>query len=194
MARIFKRNKRWWLDYTDHRGKRVRIAASSDKSVAQTMLGKAIRNVEKLKAGVLQAEKTRRALSVEECKALLATAPAKRRLVYLFLIYTGLRRAEARSLTWAHLHLSGVNPHVELPASFTKSGRPERVPLVPLLAEELQAARNGDAAPSDRVFYAIPEMPTFRRDLKRAGIEETDARGRSVVLHSLRHSLATMVG
>lgn len=36
-------------------------------------------------------------------------------------------------------------------------------------------------------------MDVFRADLAAAGIEEVDARGRRVVLHSLRHSLATML-
>ncbi|UCD76077.1 MAG: site-specific integrase [Phycisphaerales bacterium] len=301
MARIFKVKNTWRLDYIDHNGKRVRRVASTDKDVAQSMLGEALRDVERLKAGLIQAdprdakrpitdhvreylreletcgrnrkyrynickrlekaiadrswevvadctpqsirdhlgeliadgrtaktvnqhradlsaffrwcvqrgrlaanpcdavekiadkrEKTRRALSVDEIRVLLESAPSHRALVYLFLVYTGLRRTEAKRLTWSHLHLDGVNPHIELPASITKSGRAERVPLVPQLAEALRAEceRTGG---NGRVFYAIPEMATFRRDLKRAKIAETDERGRKVVLHSLRHSLATML-
>jgi integrase len=36
-------------------------------------------------------------------------------------------------------------------------------------------------------------MEQFRADLKAANIDEEDGRGRKVVLHSLRHSLATML-
>jgi hypothetical protein len=36
-------------------------------------------------------------------------------------------------------------------------------------------------------------MEEFRTDLAAAGIEDVDGRGRKVVLHSLRHSLATML-
>lgn len=43
------------------------------------------------------------------------------------------------------------------------------------------------------VFDKIPSMPEFREDLAAAGIEEEDARGRRVVLHSLRHTLCTML-
>jgi integrase len=43
------------------------------------------------------------------------------------------------------------------------------------------------------VFHEIPSMDDFRADLAAAGIDEVDARGRSVVLHSLRHSLCTLL-
>jgi integrase len=139
-----------------------------------------------------QRDKGRRALSVPEIKALLAATPEPRRLVYLFLVYTGLRRAEAAALRWGHLHLDSVNRYVELPASVTKSGRPETVPLVDAVADALTTAR-GEAGDGEPVFAEIPEMPAFRADLAAAEIEEVDERGRVVVLHSLRHSLATML-
>lgn len=300
MARIYQRGNRWWLEYTDHRGQRRRKSASTDKGVAQKLLGDALSNVEKMKAGMLQADpaearkaidvhrdayladlarrgrdemyrytigkridaaaksckwtnlrdcstnalrtylanlaqslspktvndhladlssffrwccsthrleynpcegiekanvkkdKKRRALSVRECQALLDAAPADRRLVYAFLIYTGVRRGEAAVLVWGDVHADGANPFVELPASITKSGKAESVPLVPALASMLVRARGvaDDAVP---VFPRIPTMPEFRADLAEAKIDEKDERGRVVVLHSLRHSLATML-
>lgn len=66
------------------------------------------------------------------------------------------------------------------------------MPLVPELAAALREHR-GSAKPGDLVFEEIPSMPDFRDDLADAGIEEVDSRGRRVVLHSLRHSLATML-
>lgn len=139
-----------------------------------------------------QRDKGRRALSVPEIKALLAATPEPRRLVYLFLVYTGLRRAEAAALRWGHLHLDSVNRYVELPAPITKSGRPETVPLVETLAEALTAAR-GETGDGEPVFRRIPKISRFYSDLKAAGIDQQDERGRKVVLHSLRHSLATML-
>ena len=137
-------------------------------------------------------DKTRRALSVPEMKRLLEAAPEERRVVYLFLVYTGLRRSEAAALTRGHLHLDVANPYVELPASLTKSGKAESVPLVPEVVEALRD-RLGDGDDADPVFPRIPSMPQFRADLEAAGIEEQDARGRKVVLHSLRHTLTTLL-
>ena len=136
--------------------------------------------------------KTRRALSVAECRALIAAAPPDRTAVYEFLILTGLRRAEAAQICWMDLRLDCVNPFMELPATITKSGQPESIPLVPALAETL-LRRRGKADASELVFDAIPSMKLFREDLAAAKIEEVDQRGRRVVLHSLRHSLATML-
>jgi integrase len=56
----------------------------------------------------------------------------------------------------------------------------------------LKEARGG-AKEGAHVFDEIPSMVKFREDLAAATIEEVDARGRQVVLHSLRHSLATML-
>ncbi len=302
MARLFKRGEQWWVDYTDHRGERVRRAASTDKTVAQHVLGEAIRNAEKLRAGVIAAdpregkrpiaehvdayaaemerrgrdsmymyttrkriekaieaakwtrltdctpksiaaylgslsalspktrndhradlaawfawavktgrmeanpcaavpkttvktEKRRRALSAIECRRLLAAAPERRRLVYLFLVLTGARRAEAAQVRWSDLHLDGLNPRVDFRAATTKSGRPESVPLVPELADALQAAREAreSGAEDGVVFRSIPMVKTLHKDLRAAEIDVEDERGREVVLHSLRHSLATML-
>ncbi len=135
-------------------------------------------------------DKRRRALALSECQALMKAAPDDRRFCYITLLYTGLRRAEAAALCWGHLHLDVANPFVELPGSITKSGRPESVPLVPEVAEALKERRG---KVRDAVFASIPSMEEFRKDLAAAEIAEEDERGRKVVLHSLRHSLATLL-
>lgn len=140
----------------------------------------------------VKAEKKRRALSVAECRSLVASAPPDRAAVYLFLSLTGVRRSEAASIRWGHIRVDVANPYVELPASMTKSGRRENVPLVPELVAAL-IERRGKAGDGDLLFDDIPSMYLFRKDLEAAGIDEEDARGRKVVLHSLRHSLATML-
>ena len=302
MARIFKRGEQWWLDYRDHRDERVRRPAATDKSVAQHMLGDAIRNSEKLRAGMIaadpregkraiaehvaayaaemerrgrdsmyiyttrkriekaieaqgwarltdctprsiaaylgtlgslsaktrndyradlaawfgwavqtgrmegnpcaavpkttvKAEKKRRALSAGECRMLLDAAPARRRLVYLFLMLTGARRAEAAQLRWGDLRLDGLNARVDFRSATTKSGKAESVPLVAGLADAFRVAREArtDVADDAPVFRSIPMVRTFLKDVKAAGIDAKDERGRVLVLHSLRHSLATML-
>lgn len=299
MGKLYQRDGRWGIDYRNARGKRVRKVVASDKSVAQQILGEALGAVEKVKAGVLQADpreakrpiqehidayvgdlerrgrdtmyvyiirkrlegaafaqdwaclkdctvksvgdylkdladedksaktvnghradlsaffgwlvrrgaleanpcervaksqvtrdKKRRALSVAECRALLRAAPQDRSFCYLVMLYTGLRRAEAASLKWGYVRLDVANPHIELPASITKSARPETVALVPEVANALASRRGRNKNP---VFASVPSMDEFRTDLAAAGIAEQDERGRKVVLHSLRHSLATML-
>ncbi|MCC6676308.1 MAG: tyrosine-type recombinase/integrase [Phycisphaerales bacterium] len=127
----------------------------------------------------VKADKKRRVLSPSEIRDLQEAAPPERAICYRFLLLTGLRRSEAAQITWAHLHLDGVNAQIELPPSITKSGQPEAVPLIPDLAAALRDHR-GEAKPGDPVFDEIPSMPDFRDDLADAGIEEVDARGRRV--------------
>lgn len=145
---------------------------------------------QRVKKTAVKEDKKRRALTEGECRDLLGAAPVDRRVCYLTLVYTGLRRSEAAELKWGHVHLDGVNPYIELPASLTKSGKPEEVPLLPEVARALRPRRS---RPGEPVFASVPSMVQFRKDLAQAGIEEVDARGRRVVLHSLRHSLATML-
>ena len=140
----------------------------------------------------VKSEKKRRALSIAECRALLVAAPEPRRTCYQFLLYTGLRRSEAADIRWAHVHLDAASPYVELPATLTKSGKAESVPLVPEVVAALRASR-ANAKAAAPVFDEIPSMEAFREDLAAAKIEEVDSRGRRVALHSLRHSLATML-
>lgn len=299
MSKIYKRGNRYGIDFTDHKGRRVRHVVASDRTVAQMMLADAVKASERLRAGVVLAdprearkafqmhvdayiselrrrgrdtmyayvvrkhleaaakdqawtclrdctvqsvtarlqnlqglspktinahradlaaffgwarrsgrmescptdhipksavkvERTRRALSVAECRALLRVAPRDRRVAYLTLLYTGLRRAEAGALRWGHLHLNSVSPFVELPATLTKSGKNESVPLVAELAQALRDHR-GDADDGDMIFARIPSMDEFRQDLAAAHIDEIDGRGRRVVVHSLRHTLCTLM-
>lgn len=181
-------------------GRKLSVKTVNDyRADLAAFLGWCVRNgilesnaCDRVPKGTAKADKKRRALSVTECRALLAASPPDRRVVYLFLIFTGLRRSEAADLRWGHVHLDVMNPFVELPASITKSGKRESVPLVPDLGEALRQHR-GNAKPGYPVFAEIPSMPEFRLDLASAGIEGEDARGRKVVLHSLRHSLATML-
>lgn len=147
---------------------------------------------EQVEKSAVKRDKTRRALALEECRRLLAAAPPDRRAVYIVLLYTGLRRAEAAALTWGLVCLDVANPYIELPPSITKSGRAESVPIAPEAAGALRALRRR-AGDGDPVFPRIPSMEMFRKDLAAAGIADRDERGRKVVLHSLRHSLATLL-
>jgi len=137
-------------------------------------------------------EKKRRALTVEECRGLIKAAPKDRATCYTVLLYTGLRRAEAAALTWGLVKLDVANPYIELPAEITKSGKGESVPLAPEAAQALRGIRRR-ASNAAAVFPKLPTMKRFRADLAAAGIAAQDERGRKVVLHSLRHSLATML-
>lgn len=104
---------------------------------------------------------------------------------------TGLRRGELAAMEWGDVHLDGQGAHILARASTTKNRRDARLPLHPDVVDALRLFRPADAAPDDRVFRAIPEMDTMRKDLKAAGIPYKDHSGRQADFHSLRHSFAT---
>lgn len=136
----------------------------------------------------------RRALSADEIARLLAAAPPSRAWVYLFIVYTGLRRYELNRLNWGHFHLDVPRPYVELEAQNTKSKRAACQPLRPEVVAALRAQRPVDAGSGDWVFRGKVPMPAkLRADLAAAGIPYVDERGRRVDVHALRTTFGTML-
>jgi hypothetical protein len=137
----------------------------------------------------------------------------ERALTYKTMIYTGLRKGELASLTVSALHLNGDGPHLELAAKNAKSGHGARIPLRADLAEDLRDHLAGkldayrrrtladgrteypDALPGNTKLFNVPRdfIKIFDRDLEAAGIAKTDAQGRTVDIHCLRHTFATML-
>jgi len=162
-------------------------------AVKQARLGASpLKGVER----IALADKTyeRRALTLAEVQALLATAPPYRRLVYLTALRTGLRYSELKSLQWQDVHLDdGQGAHIRLRAKATKAKRADVLPLRADLADELRAARPADADPSAAVFPRVPYITTFHADREAAKIPHLDAQGRAVDFHSLRVTFCTML-
>lgn len=134
----------------------------------------------------MESELPWRALAGPECARLIAVAPPARAAVYRVAATTGLRRRELRALLWANIELS--TGMLTLASRHSKNRRPVNIPLSRITVAALKALR-GEAKPSDRVFSAIPNMKTFRRDLGKAKVcDNEDGR---VVFHSLRGTFAT---
>ena len=137
----------------------------------------------------------------------------ERALIYKTLIYTGLRKKELATLSVADLHLDGEQRYVALAAKNAKSGRGARIPLRADLVADLRAhladklARDrrqtlkdgrtevAVALPAGTKVFRVPRdlIRIFDRDLAAAGIPKTDTEGRTVDVHSLRHTFATLL-
>jgi integrase len=136
----------------------------------------------------------RRALTQDEIRRLLATAPPFRAIVYLVAIYTGLRRKELNLLKWGDLHLDELQPYVLAPASITKNKKDARLPLRPEVVEALRSIRPADASPFQFMFNGqVPRVKTLRKDLSRAGIVFIDESGRRLDFHALRNTFGTLL-
>jgi len=126
----------------------------------------------------------------------------ERALVYKFMILTGLRRGEAASLTVDSLCLDDNSAYVRVEGKHAKSGRASTLPLRSDLAEDLRkhlarlAEANGGAAAPEAPLFDIDWrnlLRAFNLDLAAAGIPKRDAQGRTVDVHSLRHTFATLL-
>lgn len=130
-----------------------------------------------------------------EVRAELERLGWERALMYKVLVLTGLRRGELESLEVRHLSLDGKRPRLTLPGSLTKNGEEASIPLLADLADDLKewldaTGRKG----AERVFRVPVELvKILRRDLAAAGIPFRDERGRTIDVHSLRHTTATML-
>ncbi|MCK6474520.1 MAG: tyrosine-type recombinase/integrase [Planctomycetes bacterium] len=164
-------------------------------------------NLEGLGAKALAQDpvRQRRALSVEEIDKLLPAALGgperygltgrERALVYRLAVETGLRVSELASLTRSSFRLEGKVPLVQVAAGATKNAKAAELPLraetVALLEEHLKLK-----LPAAKAFAIPPNYDTadmLRADLAAAGIADTDAQGRVVDFHALRHTFLTLL-
>ena len=137
----------------------------------------------------------------------------ERELLYLVLVTTGLRQGELQSITIGQTHLDESSAWLELSHHDEKSGNGASIPLRDDVAERLRKhlserldSINSESrvlAMSGRLARLPLEMPLLTvpdklvrildRDLAAAGIPKIDERGRSVDVHAMRHTFATML-
>ena len=146
------------------------------------------------KAKVIEGEGYRRALSADEVQRLLDASPPQRAAVYLFIIYTGLRRNEMNQIKGEHFQLDRPDPTLHLPAAITKNRRKAVLELMPEAVAALDHFRPDLFMPYEWVFRGkVPSPRILRKDLAAAGIPYCDDKGRVVDIHALRWTLCTML-
>lgn len=126
----------------------------------------------------------RRALDAEEARRLIAAALAddaqdvagitgrNRARLYRVSLATGVRSGrELTGVTWPNFRIDGNNPRLTLPATITKSGNVETVPIKPAFAVELRPWRAESADPAGRAFrtpHSSGFVDLIRHDLDAA--------------------------
>ena len=134
-----------------------------------------------------------RAFTDAEIQALLGVASPARALVYLFLLYTGLRMGSAKRLRLSDVHLDGAKPYILVPASIMKGAAKLAMPLKPELASMLRAVIPDGASPDRLLFHrTFPKPETLRKDFGRVGIVRQDAQGRVVHFGAFRKTFQTL--
>jgi integrase len=145
--------------------------------------------------------RVRRALTADEFELLLTTTAASLRrycrltgpqrcMLYRLVAGTGLRRSEVAVLRPASFKLDAQQPHVMVPAAYTKNRKVAIQPLPPALVPLLR-----------EYLHALPDAPVWpvgnkitgkmvKEDLEEAGIPLVVA-GQVYDFHSLRGQFAT---
>ena len=123
----------------------------------------------------------------------------ERKLIYATLLYTGLRKNELASITFGQVFLDDKIPHIFLKAPNAKSRKAAKLPLHPELIVQLKEwvtlrEKEGTVSPQDNLFRITSSLnQILTADLAFAGIEKRDALDRTIDVHSLRHTHATIL-
>jgi integrase len=119
----------------------------------------------------------------------------ERALAYRVMVLTGLRLGELGAVRVCDLELDAPRPLLHLAARHTKNREGATIVLRADLAAELRQWIAVGEGPADRPLLRAEQslLKVFNRDLAFAGIAKRDERGRTVCIHSLRHSFATMM-
>lgn len=148
----------------------------------------------------------RRSLTEQEFGKLVATTAASphvrgrmngsdRAMLYLVASYTGLRASELWSVAPEQVDLAGDLPTMTVLAGYSKRREEERIPLPPILVEQLRPWMKGRPAGQSlwpgkwATGHRAAEM--LRGDLKEAGIAYKDVSGQAFDFHSLRGQFIT---
>jgi integrase len=127
-----------------------------------------------------------------ETRAKLERLGFERALMYRTLVLTGLRLGELAAIRIGDVVLDDARPHIGLDAKHEKARRGATIPLRADLAADL---REWIGTRRDGPLFRISanQVKVFDRDIRFAGIEKRDARGRVACLHSLRHTHGTLL-
>ena len=136
----------------------------------------------------------------------------ERRLIYLTLLSTGLRKSELRSIRVHQVILNGDQPGIDLLADDEKNSEGSYIPLRADVVDELrkwlddrrreradQDVLKFNAGPedsrADELLFRVPDGlgKIFNKDIELAGIAKRDERGRVVDIHALRTTFCSML-
>ncbi len=111
-------------------------------------------------------------------------------LIYQTLLDTGLRVDELRHVKWSDVDFDKSLLHCR--EEWTKNGKNDVLPLSPSCVERFRQWKLNHNGDPDGFLVKVPKsiLKTFNDDLKVAGIKKRMASGKTVDMHSLRHTLA----
>lgn len=153
-----------------------------------------IQQMKLVKVGQKGRRRLRRAYTLDEWTRLINATPEPRRTIYMIASLSGFRRKEMQKLEKRDCTPIGDRPCWHPRPEIEKSGRGDKIPMLPECAELLRPIWEQIPQPNGRLFKAIPIYATLNADLKNAGIPRQDERGRWADFHSFRYTFCTFLG
>lgn len=141
----------------------------------------------------------RRALTLAELQALLATTPSRRSSLYRLAALSGFRRRELRLMQRRDACVTGDRPRWQLRATVAKNRQLNIVPICPDAMATVRPVWDTLPTPTSRLLtspllpLAVPSHQTVTADLRRAGIAKVDGEGRYADFHSLRYTFCRLM-
>ena len=127
----------------------------------------------------------------------------ERRLIYLTLLSTGLRKSELASITVNQFHDDPAGAFIKLHAGDEKNRNGALIPVRPDLAIQIRAwisetnpiPTDSASAVENRCLFKVPTGldKIFNKDIALAGIPKTDNRGYVADVHGLRTTFCSML-
>lgn len=141
--------------------------------------------------------RAKRAADREERELLVRywdTLPWNRQATYYLAMFNGLRRNEIEKLSWQDVVLNSTVPFIRNIKQKMGDGV-DQIPLHPKVIDLLtRRLVEFPAIGGVNIVSPVPDDKTVRKDVPKAGVAYTDAWGRILSLHALRHTFCTMLG
>src|SRR5581483_4032063 len=167
--------------------------------------GDPLAEVDAARVGAAGRRRLRRAFEPpHELESLCAAATPGREMVYRVAAYSGFRRSELLRLRREDCTPAGPRPRWHVDGARTKNGLPAHLPMAPDCAEALLAHwlalppgsplfPRGHDRHDRRTAAGVPTHRSLRRDIRAAGLERQDERGRWLDFHSLRFTFCLLL-
>ena len=149
----------------------------------------------------LKIQETHYPMSLEESQSIIATAPFKKKIMYLCMISSGMRIGEICQIKKKHLDLDKSRIQVNIPSSIAKYNRKRTTffskEVTPLLKRHLRKLSDEDmifGTHENPKYAEVNEMQQLKRLLNKIGLYEKQENGHGkITSHSFRAYFITKV-
>jgi integrase len=182
------------VPFNEKRRNRRDLNEDEQRRLLEAGLSGSFRRAARMKANRPRKDGTYKQVEFSPEQTARLTAEGRRiRMFYFVLLETGLRVNEVRNLKWRDVDFR--NQCLYCRDKWTKNRQDDVLPIAPELFGVLEKWRTETSGADDSPVVIVKSnaLKILNDDLQAAGILKKDAAGRTVDLHALRNTFATML-